>query len=223
MQAPNFFARLWLSLVCFIRIVFDPEFAREVQLLRERGPEPSGRAVRFASTASGLLTGTFIVPTPTAAPTPAEDRAERAAAQLPAEVAAQLNATAAASARDGALHVLALLQREGRLLDFCEEELDGFSDADIGAAARTVHAGCRKVLHQNLMLAAVRSEKEGTPVVVDQGFDARAVRLTGNVVGDPPFHGTLRHHGWRATEVKLPDPPRGDEATVLAPAEVELP
>ncbi|HXN56898.1 MAG TPA: hypothetical protein VN874_11570 [Myxococcales bacterium] len=78
-NAPNFFVRLWLSLVCSIRVIFDPEFAREVKLLRERGPEPSGRVVQVVTTASGLLTGTPIVPTPTASPTPAEARAERAA------------------------------------------------------------------------------------------------------------------------------------------------
>jgi hypothetical protein len=226
-QAPNLFARLWLSLVCFFRVIFDPEFAREVSLLRERGPEPSGRVVEVVSTASGLLTGTPIVPTPTAAPTPAEFRAEEAAER---QSAISLAARAVVrptvprlGPREGALHLLALLQREGRLLDFCEEELAGFSDADVGAAARTVHAGCRKVLQEGLRLDPVRLEKEGAPLVIERGFDARAVRLTGNVVGDPPFRGTLRHHGWRAVEVRLPEPPEGEAASLLAPAEVELP
>jgi hypothetical protein len=248
-QAPNLFARLWLSFVCFFRVIFDPEFAREVSLLRERGPEPSGRVVEVVSTASGLLTGTPIVPTPTAAPTPAEFRAERAARLDTPPDAARLRASAQKSeeafvpqaalsaavravasptaprlgAREGALHLLALLQREGRLLDFCEEELSGFSDAEVGAAARTVHAGCRKVLQEGLRLDPVRLEKEGAPLVIERGFDARAVRLTGNVVGDPPFRGTLRHHGWRAVEVRLPEPPEGEAASLLAPAEVELP
>ena len=211
MPAPHFFARLWLALVCLIRVIFDPEFAREVKLLRERGPEPSGRVVEIVTTASGLLTGTQIVPTPAASPTPAELRAERAGSSEPQ------------MAQDGALHLLAILQREGRLLDFCEEELSGFSDADIGAAARTVHEGCRRALHQNLRLEPVRPEKEGATLTLESGFDARAIRLTGNVVGSPPFKGTLKHHGWRAIEVKLPEPPRGQEAALLAPAEVELP
>jgi Domain of unknown function (DUF2760) len=231
-HAPHFPARLWLSLVCFVRVIFDPEFAREVKLLRERGPEPSGRVVQVVTTASGLLTGTPIVPTPAASPTPAEERAERAAER---EDESEGNGRSpryssqtaplpspGGGAREGALHLLALLQREGRLLDFCEEELSGFSDADVGAAARAVHAGCRKVLHQGLKLVPVRGEAEGAPAVVERGFDARAIRLTGRVVGDPPFRGTLRHHGWRASEVMLPDPPRGDAAAVLAPAEVEL-
>jgi hypothetical protein len=129
---------------------------------------------------------------------------------------------AAPSAQDtSALRLLALLQREGRLVDFCEEELSGFSDAQVGAAARAVHAGCRKALRDAFAPAAVRAEAEGAPVVLEAGFDPNAVRLTGNVAGNPPFRGTLRHHGWRAMAAKLPTT-QGD-ATLLAPAEVELP
>jgi hypothetical protein len=124
---------------------------------------------------------------------------------------------------DATLHLLALLQREGRLIDFCEEKISGFSDAEVGAAARTVHAGCRKVLHDILELTPIRSEPEGTQVQVPKGFDAASVRLTGNIVGTPPFTGALRHHGWKAARVRLPPPPAGQDATVLAPAEVELP
>ena len=122
-----------------------------------------------------------------------------------------------------ALHLLALFQREGRLLDFLEEELSGFSDANIGAAARTVHTGCRKVLRQNFELQPIRTEAEGASIEVPPGFDAAAIRLTGNLVGSPPFKGVLRHHGWRAAQVKLPPPPAAQPATLLAPAEVELP
>jgi hypothetical protein len=120
-----------------------------------------------------------------------------------------------------ALHLLSLLQREGRLIDFCEEELAGFSDAQIGAAARTVHDGCRKALRGALTLAPVRSEPEGSSVMLPPGFDPHAVRLSGNVMGSPPFSGVLRHHGWKATEVRMPA--ASGDPTVIAPAEVELP
>lgn len=119
-----------------------------------------------------------------------------------------------------ALHLLSILQREGRLIDFIEEDLAGFSDAQIGAAARAVHEGCRKALHDALSLAPVRPEPEGAQVTLPPGFDPRAIRLTGNVVGDPPFNGVLRHHGWKADAVKLPA--LSGDLTVLAPAEVEL-
>jgi hypothetical protein len=137
--------------------------------------------------------------------------------------AARPAAPQAVAAPDAALHLLAQLQREGRFIDFCEEEISTFSDADVGAAARTVHAGCRKVLRGILVLQPIRGEAEGSEVVVAQGFDPGSLRLTGNVLGSPPFHGTLRHHGWKATSVKLSPPGAGQDATVLAQAEVELP
>ena len=127
------------------------------------------------------------------------------------------------AAPDAALHLLAQLQREGRFIDFCEEEIASFSDAEVGAAARTVHGGCRKVLRSALVLQPVRTDAEGAEVTVAAGFDPASLRLTGNVVGNPPFRGTLRHHGWKAASVKLSPPGAGQDASVLAPAEVELP
>ena len=125
-------------------------------------------------------------------------------------------------ASEAALHLLSQLQREGRFIDFCEEEISSFSDAEVGAAARTVHGGCRKVLRAALVLQPVRTDAEGAEVTVAEGFDPASLRLTGNVVGHPPFRGTLRHHGWKAASVKLSPPGAGQDATVLAPAEVEL-
>jgi hypothetical protein len=121
-----------------------------------------------------------------------------------------------------ALQLLRLLQREGRLVDFIEEDLTGFPDAAVGAAARTVHAGCKRALAEVFQLEPVLREAEGAPVTVDRGFDAAAIRLTGNVVGEPPFRGALRHHGWRARDVRLPGGRDGADARVVAPAEVEL-
>ena len=124
--------------------------------------------------------------------------------------------------RDGALALLALFQREGRLVDFLREPLDGFSDADIGAAARDVHRGCKKVLDQNLSMEAVMPGEEESKVSVPKGFDPAEVRLVGEAKGEPPFSGTLRHHGWRVIETKLPALADGVDRTVIAPAEVEV-
>ena len=120
------------------------------------------------------------------------------------------------------LAVLGLLQREGRLIDFLQEDVSSFSDADIGAAARVVHAGSRKVLNQYLTLEPVLPDSEGASVTVPTGFNAERIRLTGNVAGQPPYRGTLKHHGWFATKVSLPTPSATLDARVLAPAEVEL-
>ncbi|HEY0588569.1 MAG TPA: DUF2760 domain-containing protein [Pseudoduganella sp.] len=149
-----------------------------------------------------------------------------APAAAPAPVTAPAPAPAAAPLReatpDAALQLLSLFQREARLIDFTQENLSGYSDADIGAAARVVHEGCSKVLREHFTIDAVRSEAEGSRVTLPEGFDASAVRLTGNVVGKAPFTGTLSHRGWRASSVRLPKLAEAHDAKVLAPAEVEL-
>lgn len=136
----------------------------------------------------------------------------------PIPVAPQLKETSP----DAALQLLGLLQRDARLIDFVQENLSGFSDAEIGAAARVVHDGCRKVLSEHFTIASVRDEAEGSRITLNEDFDAAANRLTGNVVGAAPFNGTLSHRGWRATEVRLPKLVGSHDASVLAPAEVEL-
>ena len=123
---------------------------------------------------------------------------------------------------DAALQLLALLQREARLIDFTQENLGSHADADIGAAARVVHEGCAKVMREYFTIEAVRQEAEGSRIVLQEGFDSAQVRLTGNVVGSAPFTGTLSHRGWRASSVRLPKLSEQHDATILAPAEVEL-
>ncbi len=123
---------------------------------------------------------------------------------------------------DAALQLLGLFQSEARLIDFLEEDISAYSDADIGAAARIVHEGCRKVLKEHFDIEPVRTESEGSRITVPKGFDPAEIRLTGNIVGDPPFQGLLVHRGWRAVEVKLPQLSEGHRVDILAPAEVEL-
>ncbi len=123
---------------------------------------------------------------------------------------------------DAALQLLGLFQNEARLIDFLEEDIASYSDADIGAAARIVHEGCRKVLHQHFDIEPVRDESEGSRITLPKGFDPAEIRLTGNIVGEPPFQGVLVHRGWRADKVKLPQLSEGHHADILAPAEVEL-
>ena len=115
------------------------------------------------------------------------------------------------------------MQREGRLVDFLIEDLTAYSDAQIGAAVRDVHAGCRRVLARYVTLEPILAGKEGEPMTVGRtAVDPAAVHLVGNVTGQPPFPGTLLHRGWRATRVELP--PLGDRAgrPIVAPAEVEV-
>jgi hypothetical protein len=121
------------------------------------------------------------------------------------------------------LRLLALLQREGRLLDFLLEDIQSYPDAQIGAAVRDIHRQSQAAIKEHLDLSPVMPQAEGSPVEVPAGFDPSAIRLTGNVTGQPPFRGTLQHHGWRVKEIKLAPPPEGQDEFVLQPAEVELP
>ncbi|MDX1547958.1 MAG: DUF2760 domain-containing protein [Rhodothermales bacterium] len=124
---------------------------------------------------------------------------------------------------EAALHLLAIFQRKGRLIDFLHEDLSAYQDAQIGAAVRSVHAGCKQALDEYVALEPVYAEAEGATVTIPAGFDAHAVRLTGNVAGDPPFKGALRHRGWRVAKVTLPARTGTPEAArVVAPAEVEV-
>lgn len=143
-------------------------------------------------------------------------------ASAPAAQAA-LPPPSAELAHASGLFVLAMLQREGRLIDFLQEDVAGFTDAQVGAAARVVHEGCRKVLREYLPVAPVVPQSEGDTVTVPIGFDANRTRLTGRVTGPGPHTGALKHHGWVATQVKLPAVPTTLDLKVLAPAEVELP
>lgn len=122
----------------------------------------------------------------------------------------------------GALVLLSLLQAEGRFVDFVQQDITAFPDADVGAVARVVHTGCRKVLGTHLRIAAIRGEAEGQPVALEPGFDPNHIKLTGNVSGSGRLSGVLRHRGWQATEVHLPVVVDRAGTAVLAPAEVEL-
>jgi hypothetical protein len=121
------------------------------------------------------------------------------------------------------LRLLGLLQREGRLLDFLLEDVQSYSDQQIGAAVRDIHRQCQTALKEHLVLEPVLPQSEGASIEVPPGFDPSAIRLVGNVTGQPPFKGTLQHHGWRVKELKLAAPPEGQDEFVLMPAEVELP
>ncbi|MFO7157146.1 MAG: DUF2760 domain-containing protein [Pseudomonadota bacterium] len=144
--------------------------------------------------------------------------AEEAPAALPAPAPKPPERPAGAEA----LQLLSILQRDGRLVDFLLEDISGATDAQVGAAARIVHEGCRKALAQYVTLRPLRQESEGDPIVVPEGFDPAEIRLAGNPVGKPPYRGRLVHPGWKAVEVRLPEVVGGTDPTVVAPAEVEV-
>lgn len=127
---------------------------------------------------------------------------------------------------DGALQLLGILQREARVLDFFMEDIAAYADDQVGAAARDVHENTRNVLIRHFAPAPVIDAVEGSMATPPDGNPA-LVKYLGNVPasGKPPA-GVLRHRGWRATAISLPQlNPRAytdNTLAVLAPAEIEV-
>jgi hypothetical protein len=118
---------------------------------------------------------------------------------------------------------LALLQEKGRLVDFLMEDVTTYNDAQVGAAARVIHQGCKEVLTEHFSITPVSGAEEGSRVTVPAGYAADEYRLIGKISGNPPFSGKLIHKGWRTDYVKLPRTAKSDRLPTIAPAEVELP
>ena len=148
------------------------------------------------------------------APTPA--------AAEPSGLRLKEDARPGSEASGRAVQMLALLQRDGRLVDFLAEDISVYPDAQLGAAVRTIHETCRQVLDHYVKLEPILNSEENQPVTVQAGFDPAAIKLIGNVAGEPPVRGMLRHKGWRVKEVNLPPLPQDAGRMVVAPAEVEL-
>lgn len=201
-------SRFGLAFSCFYNLLFRGRLPIEAaEYLPEEAlalPATAGEPLRALppSRPAEALPGEEAPPPPRAAPPPKAGEAQ--------------------SRTEGALMLLGLLQREGRLVDFLRESLDSYDDAAIGAAVRDVHRGCKKVLDEHLRLEPVMPGQEEAPVTVPRGFDPGEVRLIGKVDGEPPFRGVLVHHGWRAVDSKFPALSEGVDRRVLAPAEVRV-
>ena len=190
---PGFISRLVFALGCFVRLLVDARFAA---------------AVRRLVQGDGLEVPTSAAPVKPLPP-------------APTVAVPQLVAPAPAPAVDpkaSARVLLALLQREGRFVDFLEQPVDGFSDADVGAAARVVHAGCKKALAGRVTVAPILVEDEGARVVLS-GHEEH-VTVTGAARGKAGAF-TVVHRGWRLTHDELPMLTAGHDGAVLQAAEVE--
>jgi len=144
--------------------------------------------------------------------------AKAAKAAAPAQATKE---TPAAKTSDGALQILGIMQRDSRLLDFLMEDLKSYSDDQIGAAVRELHDQCRDSVSRYITLQPVIDGVEGT-FAQAPSKDPGVVKFVGNVPATPPAGGTLRHKGWRAAKVDLPALPAKQDATILAPAEIEI-
>jgi hypothetical protein len=147
-----------------------------------------------------------------------------AAVSPPPPVTVQTPAPPANRAEAEVVAFVALLQEKGRLVDFLMEELASYDDAQVGAAARVVHQGCRQILQEHFNISAVSEAEEGSQVTVPAGYFADEYRFVGKLSGNPPFTGKLVHKGWKTESVKLPRIVKSDgkRLSVIAPAEVEV-
>lgn len=204
---PSFLSRIAIAIGSFFAILGNGRLAADISRLRDGEPLAAD------------------VPPPAPVEVRVEvpvDRIVEVRVEVPVEKLVEKTVELRVPTDTAALQLLGLLQREARFVDFVQEDVAGYADAEIGAAARVVHQGCRKVLREHFSIAPVRAEAEGSRVTLAAGFDAAAVRLTGNVVGQAPFTGTLGHRGWRVDDVRLPQLTDDKAAAIVAQAEVEL-
>jgi hypothetical protein len=121
-----------------------------------------------------------------------------------------------------AVYTLTLLQREARLVDFLQEDISAYSDEQVGAAVRKVHADAGRTLAKYFGVTAIREEAEEDALSIPADFDPRRLRLSGRVGGEAPYQGILLHRGWMAAKIALPQRNEAVDPTVICPAEVEL-
>lgn len=184
---------IWDAIRIFLATLFDRETARRVHEILEK---------RRSGETPPAVESTAAPPKPAVAPLK----------RVPEKVT-----------KSEALILLETLQREARFVDFIKEDLSGYSDAQIGAAVRDIHRDCAAVLERLFAIRPAVDVPEGTEYVVPEGFDTGRIRLVGNIHGGPPYRGRVTHHGWEATECRLPVW-TGTEASVriIAPAEIEV-
>jgi Domain of unknown function (DUF2760) len=144
------------------------------------------------------------------------------AAPAPAPVPIQPPAPTTNQAEAEIVAFFGLLQEKGRLVDFLMEDVTPYEDAEVGAAARVIHQGCRQVLQEYFKISAIADSPEGAEVTVPAGYSPDQYRLVGKLTGEPPFTGTLLHKGWKTEFVKLPRIVVTERLPAIAPAEVEL-
>ncbi len=185
--------RIWTAFRVFFKTLFDTECHLAVQRLLDGPVKPADDT----STASGATSS----------------KASRPSAKVVTDK----------PKRNDAITLLSALQREARFVDLVKEPLGGYSDAQIGAAARDVLRDCGMVLDRFFGIRAAVELEEGSSIEVPVGFDAGQFQLKGAVTGEPPFHGKLVHHGWQAAKAELPRwTGKSTSQMIVAPIEVEV-
>ncbi len=122
--------------------------------------------------------------------------------------------------KEGVVWMLALLQREGRFIDFIQEDISSYDDSQVGAAVRQMHDNIKKAINDVIEVGVIIDAEEGTKIEIDEDYDPSKIRLTGNIKGKPPFTGSLMHPGWAVKAIRVPKILRKED--VIYEAEVEV-
>ncbi len=215
-ESVGFFSRVWIAWSVYFRVLFDGRFASRVRRVADGPVEQDGPAPSLPAPAepAGAVSEIAALEAEIAELKKAHESELRARVEEARDEGRV--AGAEAGREEGALLLLGLLQSDGRLVDFLQQDVASFDDADIGAAARVVHEGCKKALAGRIEVASIFGDKEGAKVDAAT-MDARSVKL----IGAGAKAGVLKHKGWRATTVKLPTPTKDFDARVLARAEID--
>ncbi|HYY26902.1 MAG TPA: DUF2760 domain-containing protein [Chthoniobacterales bacterium] len=183
---------------------------------------PAAGGHTFLITALALLVGIVVLVLSLLASRAPDSGGAVVAAHPPPPAPVQPPPPAESQAESEIVAFFALLQEKGRLVDFLMEDVAGYEDAEVGAAARVIHQGCRQVLDEYFKISPISDAQEGAQVTLPAGYPTDQYRIIGKLTGEPPFTGTLLHKGWKAESVKLPRIVTTGALPPIAPAEVEL-
>jgi hypothetical protein len=218
---PNFIAALCAALLSLL--AFLPRDVVPAGLDTARSAALVVLTIYLAWQAWLLLRGRTASPGGTT-PSPATTERSATIASKPTATAVPSAATAPAPGGD-ALILLSLLQERGRFLDFVAEDISAYGDAQVAAASRVVHQGCKAVIDECLALAPAHAGAEGDRITVDSAADPNRYRLQGKLAQQPPYSGVVVHRGWKTTRLTLPRhtrpiDPAGEN--IVAPIDVEV-
>jgi hypothetical protein len=122
-------------------------------------------------------------------------------------------------ARSEAITLLATLQRETRLVDLVKEPLEGFSDAQIGAAARPCLQQCARTLDRLFGIHPATEEPEGALSEVPESASPTRYQWVGEGTAS---QGRVVHHGWEAARCELPQwTGPAEDTRMIAPIQLE--
>jgi len=191
--------RLGLAFRIFFDVLFNAQKAEQVRAIEQSAPSATDSAEPAAAS-------------PAPAPKPEQTRPTSPARPTPPR-----------PGRSEALSLLEALQREARLIDFLQEDLSGYADQQVGAAARDVHRGCQAALGRMFQIVPAIEASEGSRFTVQGPESPAAVRLLGKVSDTRPLTGTVVHPGWKAERCELPQwTGTPDAQFLIAPAEIEI-